>query len=69
MSDTVKIREIRAEIVAVRVYLEQKTKKTVKVKILVKYKIEVPGQGMDWYGYDFYDAIVDTVDAANKIKK
>jgi len=34
----------------------------------VKYKIEVPGQDL-WIevaGYDFYDAIVDAVDAATR---
>ena len=64
-----KLEKLGQEITAVRVYLEQKTKKSSKSKnVLVKYKIEVPGQDL-WIevaGYDFYDAIVDAVDAATR---
>ena len=64
-----KLEKLGQEITAVRVYLEQKTKKRSKSKnVLVKYKIEVPGQDL-WIevaGYDFYDAIVDAVDAATR---
>ena len=64
-----KLDKLGQEVTVVRVYLEQKTKKSSKSKsVLVKYKIEVPGQDL-WIevsGYDFYDAIVDAVDAATR---
>ena len=56
------------EITAVRVYLEQNEESSKSKNVLVKYKIEVPGQDL-WIevaGYDFYDAIVDAVDAATR---
>jgi len=64
-----KLGKLGQKVTAVRVYLEQSTKKSSKSKsVLVKYKIEVPGQDL-WVeiaGYDFYDAIVDAVDAATR---
>ena len=64
-----KLGKLGQKVTAVRVYLEQSTKKSSKSKnVLVKYKIEVPGQDL-WIevaGYDFYDAIVDAVNAATR---
>ncbi|MFA6814377.1 MAG: ribosome-associated translation inhibitor RaiA [Candidatus Pacebacteria bacterium] len=64
-----KLDKLGQKVTSVRVYLELSTKKSSKSKnVLVKYKIEVPGQDL-WVevaGYDFYDAIVDAVDAATR---
>ncbi len=64
-----KLNKLGQNVTAVRVYLEQSTKKSSKSKnVLVKFKIEVPGQNL-WIevaGYDFYDAIVDAIDAATR---
>lgn len=64
-----KLDKLGQNVTAVRVYLEQSTKKSSKSKsVLVKFKIEVPGQDL-WVevaGYDFYDAIVDAINAATR---
>jgi ribosomal subunit interface protein len=64
-----KLNKLGQNVTAVRVYLEQSTKKSSKSKsVLVKFKIEVPGQDL-WVevaGYDFYDAIVDAINAATR---
>lgn len=64
-----KLTKLGQKVTAVRVYLEQSTKKSSKSKnVLVKYRIEIPGEDL-WVevaGYDFYDAIVDAVEAATR---
>jgi ribosomal subunit interface protein len=64
-----KLSKLGQNVTAVRVYLEQSTRKSTKNKsVLVKFKIEVPGQDL-WIevaGYDFYDAIVDAINAATR---
>ena len=64
-----KMSKLGQNISAVRVYLEQTTKKSSKKKsVLVKFKVEVPGQDL-WVeiaGYDFYDAIIDAINAATR---
>ena len=66
---SLKLNKLGQKISAVRVYLEQSTKKSSKNKnVLVKYRIEIPGEDV-WVevaGYDFYDAIVDAVETASR---
>lgn len=64
-----KLTKLGQKVSSVRVYLEQATKKSSKQKnVLVKFKLEVPGQDL-WIeiaGYDFYDAIIDAIEAASR---
>lgn len=64
-----KLTKLGQKVTGVRVYLEQATKKSSKHKnVLVKFKLEVPGQDL-WVeiaGYDFYDAIIDAIDASSR---
>ncbi len=66
---SLKLTKLGQKVSAVRVYLEKSTKKSSKSKnVLVKYRIEIPGEDL-WIevaGYDFYDAIVDAVEAATR---
>ena len=66
---TQKIAKVDRRVQAVRVYLEQSTKKSSKNKnVVVKLRLEIPGQDiwLELAGYDFYDAIVDAVNTASR---